>query len=89
MSLATISLAHNANGESPEVVARVFGIGRTAICLWLRLPARWLGGGEGEAAFRKAAEAGRQEAAEGLQHGDLKEPIATCNEPRIPASTEF
>ena len=66
-------------GESPEVVARVFGIGRTAI-YWLvarGIPARRLGRTEGEAAFRKAAEAGRQEAAVGIQHGDPEEPVTT------------
>ncbi len=41
------------------------------------ISARRLGRTEGEAAFRKAAEAGRQEVAVGLQHGDPEEPATT------------
>ena len=41
------------------------------------ISARRLGRTEGKAAFRKAAETGRQEAAVGLQHGDPEEPVTT------------
>ena len=40
-----------------------------------RLPVRRLGRTEGKAAFQKAAEAGRQAAAVGLQHVDPEAPV--------------
>jgi len=61
-------------GESPAVVARVFGSGARLFTVARGIP-RAAGRTEGEAAFRKAAEAGRQEAAVGIQHVTQKNPL--------------
>src|ERR1700674_3789811 len=65
------------SGESPEVVARVIGVNRSAIYGWLAQYRRggW-GSVESQAAVRTSAEARRQEAEVDLRYGDAKEPIA-------------
>jgi hypothetical protein len=57
-------------GESPGVVACVFGTAAQRFSVWITSAAP--GCAEVEAAFRKAAEGGQQEAAVGLQYGDLQ-----------------
>src|SRR5512136_2605843 len=58
-------------GESPEVVARVFGIGRTAIYRWLAEYRR-----DGWGALKAKPLFGRPPRLD-VQHGDPEEPVTT------------
>jgi transposase len=65
------------NGESPEVVARVIGVNRSAMYGWLAQYRRggWRGA-EGQTPVWASAETRQQEAEMDLRHRDTKEPIA-------------
>jgi transposase len=65
------------DGESPAIIARVLGAGRSTVYGWL---ARYRRGGsnglKAEPMNLTSAEARRQEAALGLQHSDKEKPSA-------------